>query len=115
MAKNLLLGNGINARIGIKGLLVLEIKERFRCTMYKYLHLIEALYNITLSKDVCNDIIQASKSEGIESLAGALYIYIKTHVSKKWTDNDEIRFQDIVNCIALTSIFFTQKKNCILN
>lgn len=108
MIKSLLLGNGINARIGVTGLSESEIKERFRQNVYKYSPLLEALYGITLSEDICNNTIQSAKSDGIESLAGALYIYIKTHVSKKWTNNDEIRLQDIVNCIALTSIFYNE-------
>lgn len=106
MAKSLLLGNGINARIGIKGLTVSEIKERFRHNMYRNSLVAENLYGITLSKDVCDDIIQSSKVDGIESLAGSLYIYIKSHINKKWTENDEIRLQDVVKCIALTSIFY---------
>ena len=106
MAKSLLLGNGINARIGIKGLAVSEIKERFRHNMYRNSLVLEALYGITLSKDLCNDIIQSSKMDGIESLAGSLYTYIKMHAKQKWTDNDEIRLQDVVKCIALTSIFY---------
>lgn len=106
MAKSLLLGNGINARIGIKGLAVSEIKERFRYNMYRNSFVSEELYGITLSKDVCEDIIQSSKVDGIESLAGSLYTYTKTHVNRKWTDNDEIRLQDVVKCIALTSIFY---------
>lgn len=106
MAKSLLLGNGINARIGIKGLAVSEIKERFRHNMHRNSLVLEALYGITLSKDLCIDIIQSSKMDGIESLAGSLYTYIKMHVKQKWTDNDEIRLQDVVKCIALTSIFY---------
>lgn len=74
--------------------------------MFKNSFLLETLYGISLSKDICNNIIQSSKVDGIESLAGSLYIYIKTHVTRKWTDNDEIRLQDVVKCIALTSIFF---------
>lgn len=106
MAKSLLLGNGLNARIGIRGLSVSEIKERFRKNMNRNSFAFEALYGITLSEDVCNDIIQSSKVDGIESLAGSLYTYIKTHINQKWTDNDEIRLQDVVKCIALTSIFY---------
>ncbi|MCI9083194.1 MAG: hypothetical protein HFI70_13105 [Lachnospiraceae bacterium] len=106
MAKSLLLGNGINARIGITGLAVSEIKDRFRYNMYRNSFVSETLYGINLSKDVCNDIIQSSKVDGIESLAGSLYTYIKTHANQRWTDNDEIRLQDIVKCIALTSIFY---------
>ena len=106
MTKGLLLGNGINARIGIKRLDVSEIKERFRHNIYRHSFLLETLYGVTLSKDACNDIIHSSRVDGIESLAGSLYIYIKTHVSQKWTNNDEIRLQDVVKCIALTSIFY---------
>lgn len=106
MNKSLLLGNGINARIGIKGLAVSEIKERFQHNMYRNSFVSEALYGVILSKDVCDDIIRTSKVDGIESLAGSLYTYIKTHVNQKWTDNDEMRLQDVVKCIALTSIFY---------
>ena len=109
MAKGLLLGNGINARIGIKGLSVSEIKERFRHNIYKYIPLLEALYGIALSEDICNNIIQSSKSDGIESLAGSFYEYIETNVGKKWTDNDETRLQQVVTCIALTSIFYNDR------
>lgn len=106
MAKSLLIGNGINARIGIKGLTVSEIKERFQHNMYRNSYVLEALYGVMLSNDICNDIIRSSREEGIESLAGSLYTYIKTHVNQRWTDNDEIRLQDVVKCIALTSIFY---------
>lgn len=108
MAKSLLLGNGINARIGIRGLSEPEIKGRFQCNMYKMSPLLEALYGISLSEDICNYVVKSSKSDGIESLSGSLYIYIKTHVASPWTDNDEIRLQDVINCIALTSIFYDE-------
>lgn len=106
MTRSLLLGNGINARIGIEGLAVSEIKERFRQNMYRNSYVSEALYGVTLSNDVCNDIIRSSREDGIESLAGSLYTYIKTHANQRWTDNDEIRLQDVVKCVALTSIFY---------
>ncbi|MBP3474958.1 MAG: hypothetical protein J6K48_01345 [Lachnospiraceae bacterium] len=109
MAKGLLLGNGINTRIGIHGLTISEIKERFRYNMYKSAPVLEALFEIILSRDTCNNIIQESESDGIESLAGSLYEYVKKHEQKKWTVNDEIRLQDTVSCIALTSIFYDKK------
>lgn len=93
---------------------VFKIKERFRHNIYRNSFALKTLCGVTISKDVCNGIIQSSRVDGIESLAGSLYIYIKTHASQKWTDNDEIRLQDIVKCIALTSIFYDEMgKICI--
>ena len=77
--------------------------------MYKSAPVLEALFEIILSRDTCNNIIQESESDGIESLAGSLYEYVKKHEQKKWTVNDEIRLQDTVSCIALTSIFYDKK------
>ena len=115
MTRGLLFGNGINARIGIEGLAVSEIKERFRQNMYRNSYVSEALYGVTLSNDVCNDIIRSSKEDGIESLAGSLYTYIKTYANQRWTDNDEIRLQDVVKCIALTSIFYDKNGRICTN
>lgn len=109
MGKSLLLGNGINARIGIRGLSETEIKERFRHNIYKASPSLEALYGITLSEDICNDIIDSSQTNGIEVLAGSLYKYVKNQKINVWTLNDEIRLQDVVECIALTSIFYDGK------
>lgn len=68
MHKSLLLGNGMNARIGISGLSETEIKERFRHNIYKASPTLEALYKITLSESICNDIIDSSRENGIEVL-----------------------------------------------
>ena len=44
---------------------------------------------------------------GIETLAGYLYKYVRENKKNKWTDNDEYRIQDVISCICLSSIFFT--------
>ena len=41
----------------------------------------------------------------IESLAGDLYIY--NRIGIRWIDNYDIWLQDLITCIALTSIFYT--------
>lgn len=85
-----------------------EIKERFRCNRYKFVPILKTLYGITLSEDVCNEVVQSSKSNGIESLAGSLYKYVKINVSKKWTDNDSKMLLDISEYERVYTLNYTE-------
>lgn len=80
MSKSLLLGNGINSRIGINGMSVREIKKRFRENVCKSSCVFESLFGVSIFYEVYDSIID-SNNYGIESLAGAVYKYIKSNTS----------------------------------
>ncbi|MBR1651468.1 MAG: hypothetical protein IJ691_09920 [Lachnospiraceae bacterium] len=108
MVKAILFGNGINARIGINGLSEQCVKERFLSNILRYNPLFKALYNIDISEDKFIEIFRNGE-DGIESLAGELYLYIKCNVENEWNINYDIWLQDLVTCIAMTSIFYTSE------
>lgn len=106
MARGLLLGNGINSRIGIAGLSVMHIAEKFVKNVSVYSVLIEKVFGVQIRNDF-GKILELPISElGIESLAGLLYKYVKKSKKEIWTCNDEYRLQDLITCICLTSIFY---------
>lgn len=109
MARGLLLGNGINAYLGIKDLSVMDIGQRFRKNMIVYSAIIQNLFEVQMEEKFLRELDKASKELGIESLAGMLYRYIKDNKKDMWTDNDEYRVQDVIACICLSSIFFTEE------
>ena len=49
-----------------------------------------------------------SSNRGIETLAGTVYKYICDKIGSKWTTNDDIRLQDLLTCIAITTIFLDE-------
>lgn len=107
MAKGLLLGNGVNAYLGIKDLSVVCIAERFRNNIVVYSSIIEKLFGVKIKEDFWESINCRPELLGIETLAGILYKYIKNRKGR-WTDNDEYRMQDVIACVCLTSIFYTK-------
>lgn len=107
MSKGLLLGNGINAHIGITDLSVKCIGRRFLNNVICYIPIIEELFHKEIKKDFLAYLDEHAEENGIEILAGILYQYIKNN-KYSWTENDEYRLQDVVTCICLTSIFYTK-------
>ena len=105
MKKGLLLGNGINNRIGIKSLSVAEIQDRFIANVIVYKPLLEKSLGIYLKDDEMMNIFPNSKNIGIETLAGLVYKYIREKIGDKWCVNADIRIQDLLTCIAITTIF----------
>lgn len=106
--RGLLLGNGINNRIGIDKLSVKDINRRFRTNIVKYSPVFESLFSVKVSDVVLEKIVGLSKDVGIELLAGSLYRYIKELSGNSWSDNDEYRIQDVVASISLLSIFYEE-------
>jgi len=106
MARGLLLGNGINACIGIEDLSVKDIGKRFLYNVEGYSPIIENLFGVKINGAFREYIDDKYMVCGIETLAGLLYEYIKSNVNIKWTDNDEYRIQDVISCVCLSSIFY---------
>lgn len=107
MAKGLLIGNGINARLGIKDLYTEYIFQRFIENVSTYSIIIQKLFNVQIADDFINYLTNQCNNLGIETLADKLYKYIKASQKQSWTDNDEYRLQDVITCIGITSIFYT--------
>lgn len=106
MARGLLLGNGINACIGIEDLSRESIQQRFLYNVGLYSPIIESLFKVKTDKGFLGNINDKSTIYGIEILARFLYDYIKRETNIGWTDNDEYRIQDIVECVCLLTIFY---------
>lgn len=49
--------------------------------------------------------ITISSNWGIETLAGRVYEYVSKQLSDSWSVNDDMRLQDLLTCIAITTIF----------
>ena len=109
MSKGLLIGNGINARLGIDDLSVARIGERFRKNVMVYSIFIQSLFNVEIQEDFFTYLKSQSREMGIETMAGMLYKYVKQNTSKTWTDNDEYRIQDVITCICIASIFYKEE------
>jgi hypothetical protein len=108
MAKGLLLGNGINARLDIGDLSVIGIGERFKKNVLVYSVIIKKILGVQIKEDFWKALENQGCELGIEILAGILYSYIKNGKKSAWTDNDEYRVQDIIVCICITSIFYVE-------
>lgn len=109
MVKGLLIGNGINARLGIKDLYVKCIYQRFIESVSVYSIIIQKLFDVKIKDDFIKNLQGQSDGLGIETLAGMLYRYIKSNKQQSWTENDEYRLQDVIACIGITSIFYTKE------
>ena len=107
MSRGLLLGNGINARLGIKNLSVESIGNRFNKNVLIYFDIIRVLFHVELEEKFLQDLERKGSNIGIETLAEILYEYIKKNKKDNWSVNDEIRVLDVLTCICITSIFFT--------
>lgn len=107
MSRGLLLGNGINARLGIKNLSVESIGNRFNKNVLIYFDIIRVLFHVELEEKFLQDLERKGSNIGIETLAEILYEHIKKNKKDNWSVNDEIRVLDVLICICITSIFFT--------
>ena len=108
MKKGLLLGKGINSRIGVDSFSVDNIWRRFIENIRKYKPVFEATFDITIYEDEIVDVLLNSSNRGIETLAGTVYKYICDKIGSKWSTNDDIRLQDLLTCIAITTIFLDE-------
>lgn len=103
--RGLLLGNGINNRIGIKSFSIDNIRDNFIENIKRYKPLFEASLDIIINEDEIIDALLNSKNKGIETLAGIVYKYAYEKIGSEWCVNDDIRLQDLLTCIAITTIF----------
>jgi hypothetical protein len=73
MSRGLLLGNGINACLGINDLSMESIQERFLDYISVYSIILDKLFGVKINKDFERSINNESCRLGIETLAGRLY------------------------------------------
>ena len=76
MERNLLLGNGINAHLGVIGMGVAEIAERFTNALIQYNDFFDLMFGVRFTKELCNALYAKVNDLGIESLASVIYEYI---------------------------------------
>lgn len=108
MRRGILLGNGINSRIGIKGFSQEEIKNRFVDNIKKYKAIFEAIFEIPFCENEIVDMLVNSDNSGIETLAGIVYKYVYEQFANDWCVNEDIWLQDLLTCIAITTIFLDE-------
>lgn len=109
MKKGIILGNGINNRIGINSFSTEEIRKRFIENIRRYMPLFEASFDNCFNDTEIVGEIRASSNWGIEILAGIVYEYVSKQIGDRWSENDDIRLQDLLTCIAITTIFLDYK------
>ena len=97
----LLLGNGINARIGIKDLTADKVAGRFEELMRECISPMCKEFEIDYADDFVVDI---SGNTGIEHLVEALYEYIKTKKPGHWIKNDDIDLDSITGTSDMKKI-----------
>lgn len=103
MRRGIILGNGINLRLEIKELSEEAIKSRFLRKMNGYSPLLVLLVGCGFDKELYS-LIEDSANGKIEFLASIVYDYVKSKVRDN-SVNLEIRLQDTITCMALSSIF----------
>lgn len=108
MERNLLLGNGINAHLGVTGMVVAEIAERFTNALIQYNDFFDLMFGVRFTKELCHALFARVNDLGIESLASVIYEYIKRKImcTKSISDNDIMRLLDSIICCAITAIFY---------
>lgn len=105
MKKGIILGNGINNRIGINSFTLEQIRMRFVENIKRYMPLFEASFGEYFDEAEIVNKIEESSNWGIETLAGIVYEYVSLRLSDRWCLNADIRLQDLLTCIAITTIF----------
>ena len=108
MKRSLLIGNGINAHLDVSALGVEDIRKRFFILFEKEKRIFEYLFG---NKFVYNTIFEKllkQKIHGIESLAREIYFSVRDGKKNRWTENEELRLQDVITCLALNAIFFDE-------
>ena len=110
MKNGLLLGNGINLHLGIKDLSARSIAGRFKNNVLTYSIIFDKVFGVKIRDDFWGRVENLHDELGIETLAGLLYDYIKREKSQKdiWIPNDDIRIQDMLTCLCISSIFFKE-------
>lgn len=113
MMRSILLGNGINARLKIEQLYTDKIFDRFVFDAKRYVPLLKSVFSNRITVKQIDDLFDKNnKNIGIETQARKLYDYIKNVAQPErdwWASNDEHRLQDIITCIAITSIFYNDQ------
>ena len=113
MCKSILLGNGINAHLGISGLDMSSIYKRFINLFNKEKDLFKSLFRDDTDFDGCIARLTTTERIGIESLAKIIYESFNDE-GATWTDNDTIRLQDIITCLAVNAIFFQRRRENLM-
>ena len=114
LEKSIILGNGINGRLGISQLSYERVYRRFINNLKRYSLVFLYLYSLDYSEDDVKKMFISQKNIGIEVLAGVFYRYVKNNVKKRrWTYNDEYRLQDLISGICLLSIFYDESGKSI--
>lgn len=105
MERNLLLGNGINAHLGINGLNMIDIANRFADSLIKSSDFFDLMFGIRFTQEVCKELYSKTNKRGIESLAAVVYDYLASRI-RRICINDRMRILDSIICCAITSIFY---------
>ena len=107
MAKNLLIGNGLNIHFRINGLNQESIFERFKTVLLRSSPLYEALFDTTFTTDLLENIFAPAPNKGIETLAYELYKYLHSRLKNLLNKHDENRLIDAIKTSAINAIFYT--------
>ena len=107
MAKNLLLGNGLNIHFRINDLKQESIFERFKTVLLRSSPLYEALFDTTFTTDLLEDIFAPAPNNGIETLAYELYKYLHSRLKNHLNRHEENRLIDAIKTSAINAIFYT--------
>lgn len=110
MQRNLLLGNGINMHLGVKGMLVSEIASRFKKNLVISSPFYELLFSIAFTDEICDKLFAMDDKQGIESLAEKVHSYVIENTPKSITINLRMRLLDAIVCTALSAIFYDGSK-----
>lgn len=110
MRRNLLLGNGINIHLGVKGMSVPEIASRFKKNLIMSSPFYELLFNISFTDEICDKLFKMDNKQGIESLAEKVHSYVIESISQNITINTRMRLLDAIVCTALSAIFYKESK-----
>lgn len=101
--RNLLLGNGINAHIGIQDLSMEKIAVRFASTLQKSNIFFATLFGVFLCDKLLKKV--ASTKAGIETLADNVYQEVLMRIENP-SDNDKMRLLSVIKSCAITAIFY---------
>lgn len=105
MERNLLLGNGINAHLCIKGLEMKDIANRFADSLIKSSNFFDLMFGVRFTPQLCEKLFSKTQKQGIESLAETVYNYLESNMSEICI-NDRMHILDSIICCAITSIFY---------
>lgn len=108
MSKGILIGNGLNIRIGIDSFSSEQIWKRFIENIRRYKPILEASFDISFCEKELIDLLMESNNKGIEVLAGIVYKYIYEIIGDDWCVNYEMHLQDLLTVIAITTIFLDE-------